>query len=415
MRLLADLHVHSRFSRGTSPKLSLETMSRGAKVKGLDILGTGDFTHPAWMEELKSKLKPSGFDGIYSFGGIFFVVQTEVSLIFSKGGSEHRIHLIVLAPSLESADQISETLSKWGDLNLDGRPTLKVSAPEFVEAVTELDPWIEIIPAHVWTPWYSLFGSRSGFDSVEEAFGDQAWKIHALETGLSSDPPMNWMVSQLDRYSLVSFSDAHSASPRRLGREATAFDLREPSYRSLISALRGAGSSSIAFTVEVDPAYGKYHFDGHRTCGIKMHPREAEKRSNLCPVCGKPLTVGVLHRVLELADRPEGYVPEGARPFIRTVPLHDLLGAALGLSPDSPRVEREYLALVRRFGTEFSVILNSSPEGVSDERVKRILELARAVRSGEIEIEPGYDGVYGRILIDRPHDGVSPPSLLDYL
>lgn len=415
MRVLADLHVHSRFSRGTSPKLSLETMSRGARVKGLDVLGTGDFTHPAWMEELRSKLEPSEFDGIYSFGGVLFVVQTEVSLIFSKGGKEHRIHLVVLAPSLESAGQISEVLSRWGNLRLDGRPTLRVSPPEFVEAVTELDPWIEVIPAHVWTPWYSLFGSRSGFDSVEEAFEDQAQKIHALETGLSSDPPMNWMVSQLDRYRLVSFSDAHSASPRRLGREATAFDLNEPSYRSLISAIRGALGPSIAFTVEVDPAYGKYHFDGHRACGVRMHPKEAEERSNLCPVCGRPLTVGVLHRVFELADRPEGYVPEGATPFVRTVPLHDLLGAALGLPPDSPVVEREYLTLVRRFGTEFSVILDSSPEEVSDERVKRIVELARAVRNGKIEIEPGYDGVYGRIVIDRPPDRPSVPSLLDYL
>ncbi|MDK2463444.1 MAG: endonuclease Q family protein [Candidatus Korarchaeota archaeon] len=415
--LRADLHIHSRYSRATSPRMDIPHLVSAARLKGVDLLGTGDFTHPGWMRELRSWLSRGESGDLYEYGGVLFLPQTEVNLQFRRGEKIHRIHVVVLAPSLEAAEQASEVASRWGDLAVDGRPTLSVEPAEFVEAIAEVDPWIEVIPAHAWTPWYSVFGSRSGFDSLEEAFGDQVVRIHAIETGLSSDPPMNWRLSSLDRYSLVSFSDAHSPSPLRLGRELTAFEVRAPEYREIVRAIRGEGTSRIAYTVEVPPEYGKYHYDGHRDCGVRLHPKEATRRGNTCPVCGRPLTLGVLHRVEELADRPEGYRPPDKRPFYSLIPLEELLAMANSRRalPDKPQVV--YEALIREFGSELEALMSGDLERLRSIAGDLVAQSVRVMREGSLRIEPGYDGVYGKI-IPPGETSRDPPDfedLTDYL
>lgn len=415
--LRADLHIHSRYSRATSPRMDIPHLVSAARLKGIDVLGTGDFTHPAWREELRSWLSRADSGDLYEYGGVLFVPQTEVNLQFRAGGDVHRIHLVVLAPDLDAADQAAEVMSRWGSLEADGRPTLSVEPAEFVEAVAEVDPWVEVIPAHAWTPWYSVFGSRSGFDSLEEAFGDQVRRIHAIETGLSSDPPMNWRLSSLDRYSLVSFSDAHSPTPLRLGRELTAFEVSAPEYREMIRAIRREGSSKIAYTVEVPPEYGKYHYDGHRACGVRLHPREAERRGNTCPMCGRPLTLGVLHRVEELADRPEGRRPPGARPFYSLIPLEELLSLASsrGALPDRSQVV--YGSVIGEFGSELEALMTGDLERLRNIAGDLVARSVGAMRGGTLTIEPGYDGVYGRIVPpgESPRDPRILGDLTDYL
>ena len=400
MELRADLHIHSKYSRATSRAMDIPHLTSAAATKGIDLLGTGDFTHPAWRSELKSWLEETPYEGVYEYGGVYFILQTEVNLAFRRGDRLHRIHLVVLAPDFEVAEEASTLMSRWGNLEADGRPTLSVEPPEFLEAILEIDPWVEVIPAHVWTPWYSLFGSRSGFDSVEEAFQDQSHRIHALETGLSSDPPMNWRLSSLDRYALVSFSDAHSANSLRLGRELTAFSVKEPSYREIVRALREPSHAALAYTVEVPPEYGKYHYDGHRSCGVRMHPKEAIRRGNTCPICGRQLTLGVLHRVEELADRPEGAISANARPFYRLIPLREILTLAKEEGRLSEKPDVVYRKLVEEFGSEMRVLLSRNYQTLERLAGETVAGVLRAMHSGDLLIDPGYDGVYGRLLLD---------------
>jgi len=390
-RWITDLHVHSRFSRATSPEMTLETMARWASIKGLDLLGTGDFTHPEWMRALR-RLKPTGA-GIYECEGALFLLTVELSVLWRQGDRGRRVHLLVLAPCLDAAQRITRELGSLGKLASDGRPMLKASAQTIVERVWSAAPSATIIPAHVWTPWYAVFGAKSGFDSLEDCFGSHAERIFSLETGLSSDPAMNRLLSTLDRLSLVSFSDAHS--PSKLGREATLFDLPEISYPGICTALRtGAGYGG---TIEFYPEKGKYHYDGHRACGAAMSPSETATHGGRCPVCGKQLTIGVLHRVTELADRDE---PQAARiegSVRHVVPLAEILSQALGVGEATKTVAHAYASAIERFGTEFSILLDRSlgelKEGLPAKVVKGI---ARA-RAGDLRISPGYDGVYGSI------------------
>jgi len=286
MNIIADLQVHSRFSRATSKQLNLENLEKFAKIKGLNLLGTGDISHPEWLKEIKNELTEDGSGILTSKSGFKFVLQGEISNIYTQGGKGRRVHTLLLAKSIEIAEQIQEALKKKGRIDYDGRPIFGFSCPELVEMMKNIDEKIEIIPAHVWTPWFSLFGSMSGFDSVEECFQDQTKHIYAIETGLSSDPAMNWRLSQLDKYTLVSNSDAHSFWPWRLGREANVFDI-ELTYDNLIDAIRN--KKGFLYTIEVDPNYGKYHLDGHRTCNICLEPEESLKNKNICPKCKKPL------------------------------------------------------------------------------------------------------------------------------
>jgi uncharacterized protein (TIGR00375 family) len=398
MEIIADLHLHSKYSRATSERMTIEELAKFAKVKGLDVLGTGDFTHPKWLKELKSKLVKK--DGIYEYDAVKFIPSGEISLIYKQGEKTRRVHNMILAPDFEVVEQINTWLSKKGRLDYDGRPIFGFSCPELVEAMMSISKDVMVIPAHAWTPWYSLFGSMSGFDSVEECFQDQAKHIHALETGLSSDPPMNWRLSSLDKFALVSNSDSHSPYPWRLGREANVFDLKTVNYDSIVNAVKKKDPKRFLYTIEVDPAYGKYHIDGHRSCGISLEPKEAEKLSNLCPKCQQPLTIGVLHRVEELADRPEGFRPKDAIPFKSLIPLHEILSALTGSGVYSKSVNLRVQELIDAVGSELDVLLKADINEVK-KKDREVGEVVEAMRKQELEIKPGYDGVYGKILLRK--------------
>ena len=400
MELFADLHLHSRFSRATSQDLTLENLERWARIKGLGLLGTGDFTHPQWFSELRQLEEENGI--LLSRTGFPFLLTVEVSNVFQAGGKQRRIHSIILAPGLEVAERIREWLGKRGRLDYDGRPTFGFSCKELLEGLLEIDPWIELIPAHAWTPWYGIFGSKSGFDSLEECFGELSGHIHALETGLSSDPEMNWRLSALDRLSLVSFSDSHSYWPWRLGRECTVFSCK-PDYRAVVRAIR---QKEILYTIEVDPAYGKYHWDGHRECGVWVKPETAEKLRGVCPVCKRPLTIGVLHRVSELADRPDGFRPDGAKPFYSLLPLSEILSRVLKSNVNSQTVWDMYNKLIQGFGNEFQVLLKAEEEEIEKIAGKEIAGLILANRERRIRIQPGFDGVYGKIIEGEPKENL---------
>jgi len=401
MRLIADLHIHSRYSRATSPSIDLPTLSRAARDKGIDVLGTGDFTHPEWFKILKGGLAPEG-NGLYTHDGIRYLVSGEISAVWSQDGRVRKVHLLVLSPSLDDASRINRELSLLGNLAADGRPIFGASAERLLEAIYNASPDAEVIPAHAWTPWFSVFGSRSGFDSLDECFGPYTERIFAIETGLSSDPPMNWRVSALDRIALVSNSDAHSTA--NLGREATIFDLPEPSYEAIIAAVKGTGRGRLTGTIEFFPQEGKYHYDGHRACGVVMSPAEAIRANDRCPVCGRPLTDGVMHRVEDLADRPAGFSSSGRPPFYSVVPLPEIIAQALGTGVKTKGVAREHERLIRHFGNEFSILIDLPEEELRKALPARIAEGIVRVRRGELRIEPGYDGVYGKVTIPLPDE-----------
>lgn len=380
-------------------------MARWARIKGITLLGTGDFTHPVWLRELRAKLQPTG-RGLFAHEGAHFMLTVEVSSIYTAGGRLRKIHNIVCAPSFEAVDRINAVLGRFGNLLADGRPTLTLPSDRLVEYIMEISPDCMVIPAHAWTPWFSLYGSMSGFDSMVECFGDQLRHIAAVETGLSSDPPMNWRLSELDRVVLVSNSDAHS--PAKLGREANVFAC-ELDYFEIMRVLRQKDTSKFLYTIEFFPEEGKYHYDGHRSCGRRMTPRETKAHGGRCPVCGKAPTVGVLHRVEALADREEGFVPEGAVPYRNLVPLEEIIAEARGAQPGTAGVREEYFKLCKAFGGEFTVLLDAPVEEVSKHSSVRVAEGLRRVREGRVSITPGYDGVFGEISIFRDGEEVREP------
>ncbi|MCS7142676.1 MAG: endonuclease Q family protein [Aigarchaeota archaeon] len=384
-----------------------------ASLKGLNLLGTGDALHPYWLRDLERNLVEDGdAQGLYRIkeggAGTLFLVQTEVATVHEYMRKVRRIHHVILMESLEVAKQLQELLSNYGDLSSDGRPVLSITPSELVEIVMSLDDHNFVFPAHAWTPWWSLFGAFSGVDTVEECYEDMSHHIHAIETGLSSDPPMNWRLSSLDRYLLISSSDAHSPYPFRLGREAIVFNVERLSYRELIALMRRRDKDHILMTLEVPPSYGKYHWSGHRRCGYgPVSPAEARRIGYRCPVCGKRLTKGVEDRVEELADRPYGYVPEGAIDFRYVLPLQELIALSLGIEVTSERrlnsgeVVEEYQMLIRRFGDEYRVLLEAPINEISEVTNANLSRLISRLRSGKMEITPGYDGVYGRLNLWR--------------
>lgn len=396
MRIISDLHIHSRYSRATSPTSDLPALAHWAKVKGIDLLGTGDFTHPQWFNRLKSSLTPEG-NGLHRYDDMRFMLTAEIAAIWSQAGRVRKVHLLILAPSFSGVSRINRELGRIGNLAADGRPILGISAERLVEAVWNADETAEVIPAHAWTPWFSVFGSRSGFDSLSECFGRYTERIFAIETGLSSDPTMNQRVSALDHIALISNSDAHS--PGKLGREATLFDLPEPSYDGIIAAMKERDPARLLGTIEFYPQEGKYHYDGHRACGIVMSPQEAMTNQNLCPVCGKPLTIGVMHRVEELADREEGRLPPSTIPHRSLVPLEEIIAQALGIGTKTKGVAREYERVIAHFGNEFRILLDLPEEDLRNGLLPRTLRGVLKVRAGDLQIEPGYDGVYGKVLL----------------
>ena len=401
MTYVADLHLHSSFAMGTSKDLSFESLARWAKVKGIDLLASADFTHPAWFDEMGRKLREAG-DGLYEFDGVKFVLGTEVSCVVELRGKRRRVHLLLFAPSLETVKRVNEALAVKGNLESDGRPSLQISPGELVSTVLDVDLGCLVIPAHAWTPWFGIFGSKSGFDSLEECFGDTADHVFAIETGLSSDPAMNWRIPELDNRAIVSFSDAHS--PSKLGRELTIID-GEMSYPGLSESLK---RQRIAYTVEFFPQEGKYHYSGHRKCGVRFSPSDVARYGRSCPVCGRGLTLGVIQRVEELATREskvwvdrQGFVrAENDRPPFKTmVSLAQIIGEALGFGPNAKRVRMEYDRIVAELGGELSVLTDSTVAELGVVAGERIAEGIARVRRGDISVEPGYDGVYGTVRV----------------
>ena len=397
MRIIADLQLHSKYSIATSKDMDLEHLAAGARAKGLDLLGTGDFTHPKWYQELKMKLRPIAGTGLFTHSGTTWMLSGEVSTIYEQGGRVRKVHHLLYAPDFETVAQANEFLSGYGNLASDGRPILRgIGSAELVEGLARISSSLVVIPAHAWTPWFSVFGSRSGFDSLKECYQDQTPKIFAVETGLSSDPSMNWRLSLLDDVALVSNSDAHSPNPWRLGREANVFDLPRLTYGSVFDAIRLKDASKFLFTIEVDPSYGKYHFSGHKKCGVSVPPEEAKRLGNRCPKCGRKLTVGVLQRVEELADRPEGYVPRGAIPFRRLLPLYEVISFAAGVNRlYAKSVITLEERLIKTFGNELTVLLETGVEELARVVPTKVAKAILASREGRVKVIPGYDGVYG--------------------
>lgn len=415
----ADLHIHSRFSRATSKKLDLRLLAAWARVKGLDVLATGDFTHPEWMEEIEERLIPDGsglftlkdnahlerevpfLDGYPLGGQTRFMLVTEISSIYKRHGKTRKVHNLVFMPTLDMAKAFNQRLEQVGNLKSDGRPILGLDSHDLLEMVLETGPQAFMVPAHVWTPWFALFGSKSGFDSVEECFGDLSNEIFAMETGLSSDPEMNWMWSHLDRYRLISNSDAHSGE--KLAREANLFS-GEMSYEGIYRALRGeALGHKFLGTLEFFPEEGKYHLDGHRNCGVVMEPGETHSRGGLCPVCGKPLTVGVLNRIMQLADRDKPRQPADAPGFTSLVPLPEVISEVLGFGPNTKRVKAFYGRLIARFGSELAVLQDVPLESIAKVSTP-LAEGIDRMRRGEVYRQPGFDGQYGTISVFTPQE-----------
>ena len=405
MKMIADLHIHSRFSMATSKEGTPENLDFWARKKGISLIGTGDFTHPVWREELKERLVSEG-NGLYRLRdeyvkeesrkfpgeGTRFVVSGEISSIYKKNGKTRKVHNVILLPSLEAADAMAQRLEKIGNIHSDGRPILGLDSHDLLEMMLDVCPEGILIPAHIWTPHFSVLGAKSGFDSVEECFEELTPYVHALETGLSSDPAMNWRISKLDRYQLISNSDAHS--PSKLGREANLLDI-DCSYEGLYRAIQtGEGLEG---TVEFFPEEGKYHFDGHRKCGVSLSPVEAERLGGICPVCGKKLTMGVDHRVEQLADRAEGFVKKDGKKYESLVPLPEVISACMGYSTASKKVQGCFEQMIQTLGTEFDILRNVPSEDIKSCAGERIAEGIENVRTGNVKRIPGYDGEYGKI------------------
>ncbi len=418
MKFIADFHIHSKYSRATSRDMDVENLDKWAKIKGIKVLGTGDFTHPLWIKELKSKLEPAE-PGLFKIKklkqisvlkndwmpdnnresldeGTRFILTAEISCIYSKNDRTRKIHIIVLAPDFKTVEKINTRLSWIGNIKSDGRPILGLDAKELAKIILAANENCLIIPAHIWTPWFSLFGANSGFDAVEECFDEYSRYIYAVETGLSSDPPMNWRWSHLDKYALISNSDSHS--PQRIGREANVFDA-ELSYPAISDAIKSRNPEKFLETIEFFPEEGRYHYDGHRNCQISLKPLESKELKNVCPKCGKPLTIGTLHRIEDLADRKEGEEPERMVPFRYSIPLEEIIADAKGMGVGTKTVRGEYKNLIKSFGTEFKILLNKSPEQIERVSSPEIAMGIDRVRQGKVEINPGHDGEYGQIKI----------------
>jgi len=396
----ADLHIHSRFSRACSKDLTLENINASAKIKGLQIVGTGDFCHPVWFKEISTQLMeaaPGLFRLKKDLRSVFFVLTNEISCIYSQGGKVRRLHICLLAPSLKFVEELNNVLTKRGcKLSSDGRPIIGMSAKELLKICLEIDPFHLTFPAHAWTPWFAIFGSKSGFDSIEECYGELSSHILAIETGLSSDPLMNWGLSKLDKITLLSNSDAHSLP--NLGREANVFELSaNPSFAELTEVIRTGNRQKFLRTIEFFPEAGMYHYDGHRDCGVCFSPEETFKNNGICPKCKKPLTIGVLNRVKVLTDVKEPLASNRV-PYVSIMPLTDILSLALGVGKNTKKVDLLYQNLIKTFGNEFNVLLNADFEKLSSATDENTAKVIINVREGKIKLEPGFDGQYGKLI-----------------
>jgi uncharacterized protein (TIGR00375 family) len=409
--VFSDLHIHSRFSRACSKDLTIPSLVKWARIKGLNLLGTGDFTHPKWLQELKERLKEQNGILWYNYNGedlnkseenkrFPFILSSEISLVYTDNNKGRRVHLVYLAPSFEVVDKINQYLDTKGRRDYDGRPIFKISCRDFVADMQKIDEKIEVIPAHIWTPWFGVFGSKGGYDSLNEAFKDKRDRIHAIETGISSNPAMNWKIKDLENISIVSFSDSHSFWPFRLGRESTIFKLEKTEKLSYDLILKQIRENSFIGTIETDPAYGKYHFDGHLGCGFSCGPEKTKELNRICPKCSKPLVIGVDYRVNELASKDADN--KSKKKYYTILPLHEILSLGLGVGMNAKKTWDVYNKLIEKFGNEFNILLN-----ISKEEIIRILgnnllaDLIIKNRHGKINVVAGYDGSYGKAVLER--------------
>lgn len=413
MDVISDLQIHSKHSRATSKHISFQNLEKYGRIKGLDLLGTGDFQHPLQFKSINEELEEDDKGILWSKTKFPFLLQTEISLIYTQNGKGQRIHHLIFSPGLDIAKQIIDALSKKGRLDYDGRPIFGFNSIELVDMMRSISEDIEIIPAHIWTSHFALMGEYNQLSRVEDCFGDNTKYIHALETGMSSDPADNWRLSVLDKFRLVSFSDAHSHWPWRLGREATTFDFNELSYKNFLGAIRtGEGLKS---TTETYTFYGKYHFSGHRSCGISFSPEESEKYNQICPKCKNKLTIGVADRIEKLADRPVGYKREKALPFVSLIPLHELIASIYDIKQlGSKKVWEIYNLLIKEFKNEFNVLLNVSYDDLARVIHEKLAKVIIKNRDGNLNIKAGADGVYGSIILDDSERIVKQKSLGDY-
>lgn len=418
MRVIFDLELHSKYARAVSKEMVPENMAEWAAKKGIDVLGTGDFTHPAWFAELKEKLEPAE-PGLLKLkkpslpeaAKARFLLQGEISCIYSKKGKVRRVHQLVYAPSFEIVEKINGKLNWIGNLKADGRPMLGLDSKKLLEILLEASPDAYLIPAHAWTPWFGIFGSKSGFDSLEECFDELTPHVFAIETGLSSDPPMNWRIPFLDQKAIVSGSDAHSLP--KIGREATVVDVPGLSYKNIFEAIKSRDSKRFLYTIEFFPEEGKYHYDGHRDMGHSQSPDETKKSGGKCANCGASIVVGVMSRVEELAakDRLEGYEDSGRIPFKKLVPLSEIISDAFGVASETKNVRKAYEELVKNIGSELKVLLESSREDILEASGNaKIAEAVVRVREGKLKIEPGYDGEYGKVEIFKEGEKLEEPQ-----
>jgi len=417
MQQIADLHIHSKYSRACSRDLTLPNIDRTCRIKGVDIIATGDFTFPAWWRDIKKLLEETTFgSGLYKLketgdDNVKFILSTELALIYKKNDRVRRIHIVVHAPNIEAVEELNKSLDSKYNIKSDARPILGMPAEDLINTCLAIHPQFLIYPAHIWTPWFSVFGSKSGFNSMEECFGDFTKNIYAYETGLSSDPEMNWRLSALDKLTLLSNSDAHSLP--NIAREANIFDLEEATYKELYGAIKNKDIKKIKYTIEFYPEEGMYHYDGHRDCRVRFSPEESKLHKNICPVCKKPLTIGVMNRVDELADRPMGFELKSLPGFIKLVELDKIIAESLGIkSRHSSKVQKEYNALIERFGSEMDILIDRAVEDLEQATLPKIAEGIRRVREGKLIIEPGFDGQYGIIKIFDREEAASQQSSL---
>ena len=400
MQVIADLQIHSRFARATSKDITIDNLEKWAKIKGLTLMGTGDFQHPKWREEIDEKLKEDDKGILWTEKGFPFLWQTEISLMFSQDGKRRAVHLLVFVPNRKIADEFTKYLLGKGRIDYDGRPIFGITCEDFVRDLKNIDDKIEIIPAHCMTPWFGLFGSKSGFDSLKECFKTQAEKIYAVESGMSANPEMLWRFPEIHdgKTNVVSFSDMHSFWPWRIGREATIFEIPELSYDNIIKAIRTG--DGIQGTIETPPEYGKYHYDGHRNCNFSSSPEETKKLNGVCPICKKPMTIGVDYRVEEIAKNPIGSKAKNAKPFYSLIPLHELISVLYETPLAGKKSWGIYNKLIEDFGNEFNILLNISKEEMTKKEVdSKLIDLILRSREGKVKVLPGYDGEYGKVLL----------------
>jgi uncharacterized protein (TIGR00375 family) len=415
MNFIADLHIHSPYSRATSKNLLPETLDYWAGIKGIQVVGSGDFTHPQWLRELKERIEPAepGFFKLKKEFSILsdslpqdiqnrrvrFVLTTEISTIYKRGDRVRKIHHLIFTPDFKTAERFQAELKRAGvNISSDGRPITGIPSRNLLEMTLDVSERNFFVPAHIWTPWFSVLGSKSGFDSITDCYEDLSQYIYAVETGLSSNPPMNRRCSFLDPYVLISNSDAHS--PEKLGREANLFNT-DLSYDSMFNALRNPDRQNLQGTIEFFPQEGKYHFDGHKKCGICLDPDRSAEQGSLCPVCGKSLTIGVLNRVRQLADRLPDEAREHCLPYWSLIPLKEILSEITGVGPQSKRVAQAYSTLIKEVGSEFDILMNLPIEELGSPGLEKLPEAIRRMRAGEVHIQEGFDGEFGKITLFR--------------